>query len=122
MCVLIAYALAFHWLDADADRAVTVSFLTLAFARQWHVFNMRAHGTSLIRNPITTNPFVWGALLLSSGLLLIGTYLPGLSSILNMVDPGPEGWILILGFSLVPLVIGQTVKLGFKAVNSPKGA
>jgi Ca2+-transporting ATPase len=122
MCVLIAYALAFHWLDADTDRAVTVSFLTLAFARLWHVFNMRAHGTSLIRNPITTNPFVWGALLLCSGLLLIGTYLPGLSSILNMVDPGPEGWILILGFSLVPLVIGQTVKLGFKAVNSPKGA
>ncbi|MGD2037070.1 MAG: cation-transporting P-type ATPase, partial [Desulfobacterales bacterium] len=69
VCVLIAYVLAFRWLGADTDRAVTVSFLTLAFARLWHVFNMRTRGTSLIRNPITENPFIWGALMLCIALL-----------------------------------------------------
>jgi Ca2+-transporting ATPase len=110
VCVLTAYALAFHWLDADTDRAVTISFLTLAFARLWHVFNMRAPGTSLIRNPITTNPYIWAALLLCTALLLSGTYVPGLSLVLDLVNPGTQGWALILGFSLLPLIFGQIAK------------
>jgi Ca2+-transporting ATPase len=118
VCVLIAYALAFHWLGADTDRAVTVSFLTLAFARLWHVFNMRAPGTSLLRNPITTNPFVWGALVLCAGLLLGGVYVPGLSSILVLVDPGSLGWMLIIGFSLLPLIFGQILKQVQPALKS----
>jgi Ca2+-transporting ATPase len=109
-CVLAAYALAFRWLHADKDLAMTVSFLTLAFARLWHVFNMRARGTSLIRNPITANPFVWGALMLCTALLLSGTYLPGLSLVLGMVDPGKRGWMLVVGFSLIPLIFGQLAK------------
>ena len=110
VCVLIAYALAFRWLGADSDRAVTISFLTLAFARLWHVFNMRARGTSLLRNPITTNPFIWGALMLCTALLLSGTYVPGLSLVLDMADPGTDGWMLIIGFSLIPLILGQIAK------------
>lgn len=117
VCVLSAYALAFRWLGADIDRAVTVSFLTLAFARLWHVFNMRARGTSLIRNPITTNPFVWGALVLCTGLLLLGTYVPGLAAVLDMVDPGADGWILIIGFSLLPLIFGQILKAVHQALK-----
>jgi Ca2+-transporting ATPase len=120
VCVLSAYALAFHWLGAATERAVAISFLTLAFARLWHVFNMRVPGTSLIRNPITTNSFVWGALLLCTGLLLGGTYVPGLSRVLDMVDPGPDGWILIIGFSLLPFIIGQIAKEGYKGFKLQK--
>jgi Ca2+-transporting ATPase len=120
MCVLTAYALAFHLLGADTDLAVTVSFLTLAFARLWHVFNMRASGTSLIRNPITTNPFIWGAIILCTALLLIGTYAPGLSLVLDMVDPGAGGWTLIIGFSLLPLIIGQIAKEVLQVAKSEK--
>jgi Ca2+-transporting ATPase len=118
VCVLIAYALAFRWLGADTERAVTVSFLTLAFARLWHVFNMRARGTSLIRNPITTNPFIWGALMLCTALLLGGIYVPGLSLVLDLVDPGRNGWMLIIGFSLMPLILGQITKKVLQAVKS----
>jgi Ca2+-transporting ATPase len=120
VCVLIAYALAFHWLDADTDRAVTISFLTLAFARLWHVFNMRARGTSLIRNPITTNLFIWGAIVLCTALLLVANYVPGLSLVLGMVDPATDGWMLIIGFSLMPLILGQIAKKIFEAEKSKK--
>jgi Ca2+-transporting ATPase len=119
-CVLIAYALAFRWLGADSNRAVTISFLTLAFARLWHVFNMRERGTSLLRNPITTNPFIWGALMLCTVLLLSGTYVPGLSLVLDMVDPGTDGWMLIIGFSLIPLILGQIAKEILQAAESEK--
>jgi Ca2+-transporting ATPase len=109
--VLGAFAAALSWLRLETREAVSISFLTLAFARLWHVFNMRDPGSALLRNDVTRNPFVWGALALCAVLLLAAVYLPGLSLILKLVDPGTSGWSLILGMSLLPLLIGQLVKL-----------
>ena len=89
---------------------MTVSFLTLAFAQLWHVFNMRERGSYLLRNEITRNRYVWGALLLCIGLILIAVYVPGLSTVLRVTDPGLSGWSLIVGASLFPLAVGQSVK------------
>jgi Ca2+-transporting ATPase len=108
--VLGAFALAFTWLHMETESAVTVSFLTLAFARLWHVVNMRDRGSPLVRNEVTRNPFVWGALVLCTGLLLAGVYLPVLSRVLELFRPGINGWILILGASLVPWAVGQGIK------------
>ena len=112
--ILGSFALALTWLNFDATRAATVSFMTLGFTRLWHVFNMRDSNSGLFRNEITQNPYVWGALLLCTGLLLIAVYMPGLSGALRTADPGANGWLLILGMSLVTLVVGQIAKL-FKA-------
>ncbi|MFO7783429.1 MAG: cation-transporting P-type ATPase [Desulfatiglandales bacterium] len=109
--VLAAFALAFMWLEAEEGRAVTVSFLTLAFARLWHTFNMRDPGTAFFRNEVTTNPFVWAALALCAGLLVVAIYLPGLSLVLSLEPPGANGWLLILGMSLVPWAVGQVLKI-----------
>jgi Ca2+-transporting ATPase len=108
--VLLAFRMALTSLGMETDRAVTVSFLTLAFARLWHVFNMREQGSHPIKNDVTRNPFVWWALGLCSALLLAALYLPGISTALDMVPPGTRGWGVILGMSLVPLLIGQGVK------------
>jgi Ca2+-transporting ATPase len=48
-------------------------------------------------------------------LLLAAAYLPGLSLVLRTQDPTPAGWILILGMSLVPFAIGQTLMAVKKA-------
>jgi P-type Ca2+ transporter type 2C len=109
--VLAAFALAFVWLEAEESRAVTVSFLTLAFARLWHTFNMRDTGTAFFRNEVTRNPFVWAALALCAGLLVVAIYLPGLSLVLSLEPPGANGWLLILGMSLVPWAVGQILKI-----------
>jgi Ca2+-transporting ATPase len=108
--VLGAFGFALRFLELDLNRAVTISFLTLAFARLWHVFNMRDRDSNLFKNDVTSNPFVWGALLLCTGLLTAAVYTPGLSFALRMVDPGRVGWALILGASLIPLLIGQVWK------------
>jgi len=110
LSVLAAFAIALTSLEMETDRAVTVSFLTLAFARLWHVFNMRDVESRLVTNDVSRNPFVWGALGLCSALLLAALYLPGISTALRMVPPGTDGWSLIFGMSLVPLFIGQGVK------------
>jgi Ca2+-transporting ATPase len=110
LSVLGALAIALFLLNMEKQQAVTISFLTLAFAQLWHVFNMRDSGSGLIRNNIVRNPYIWGALALCSGLLLAGIYLPGLSHVLKVMNPGFTGWMIVIGMSLIPLVIGQILK------------
>ncbi|MHB8862329.1 MAG: cation-translocating P-type ATPase [Pirellulaceae bacterium] len=108
--VLTAFALALTWLEMPTEQAVTVSFLTLAFAQLWHVFNLRDAGSGFVRNDITRNPFVWGAVVLCIGLLLAAVYVPGLGKVLQVVEPGRTGWLLLLGMSFVPWIVGQLLK------------
>ncbi|NBC18685.1 MAG: HAD-IC family P-type ATPase [Bacteroidetes bacterium] len=108
--VLGALALARSWLGMDVEAAVTVSFLTLAFAQLWHVFNMRDRGSHPLRSQITRNPYVWAALGLCIVLLLGAVYVPGISTVLDVHPPGWAGWGLVLGMSFIPLVLGQLYK------------
>ena len=114
LSVLGALALAIIWLKMDNEHAITVSFLTLAMAQLWHVFNMRDSGSGFFRNDITKNPYVWGALVLCIGMLVVAVYTPGLSYVLHVKDPGKEGWLLIIGMSLIPWFVGQVMKSSWK--------
>jgi len=107
--VLGSLAIALIWLGKNNVSAVTISFLTLAFAQLWHVFNMRDSGSNLWVNEITKNKWVWGALLLCIGLLCLAVYMPVLSDVLNTVNPGKDGWIVIIAMSLFPVLIGQII-------------
>jgi Ca2+-transporting ATPase len=107
LSVLGALAMALFWLNMDEKKAVTVSFLTLAFAQLWHVFNMRDRGSAFFRNEITRNSFIWTALVLCAGLLLMAVYIPGLRDVLRLTDPGRSGWLIVVGMSLIPLIVGQ---------------
>ena len=89
------------------DEAVTVSFLTLAFAQLWNVFNVRDVTSGIFRNEVTENAYVWGALALSTLILVGAVYLPGISLALSTAPIGLEGWLVVLGMSLLPLVVGQ---------------
>ena len=109
--VLGALALSLLWLHLDTPRAVTVSFLTLAFAQLWHVFNMRDARSGMFRNDVVSNTYVWGALGLCTLLLLGAVYLPFLAHVLKVVRPDAAGWSVILGMSALPLIGGQAGKL-----------
>jgi Ca2+-transporting ATPase len=110
LSVLAVFWLAFQ-LGMSTQEAVTVSFLTFGFARLWHVFNMRDADAPLIRNEVTTNRYVWIAIAIGIALLLGATYLPVLGDVLSLVAPSGTGWALIAAGSVVPLVIGQVVKV-----------
>ena len=110
VATLISFALAQFWLGMDAKTAVTVSFTTQALSEVFHVFNMRIRGTSPFFNDVTRNPYVWAAVVLCSGLMVGAIYLPGLSHVLGLTDPGAQGWGLILGVTGVQLLLSQTLK------------
>ncbi|MBA3004203.1 MAG: cation-transporting P-type ATPase [Desulfurivibrio sp.] len=111
LSVLGALVVALNWLAMDTTQAVTVSFLTLAFAQIWHVVNMRDHNAPFFNNVITRNPFIWGAAALCTAMLVATIYLPGLSDILKVSDPGIRGWGLVLMMSVVPVIVGVPISM-----------
>ncbi len=119
LSVLGAMAIALLVLEMSEREAVTISFLTLAFAQLWHVFNLRDKNSGLINNAIIRNPFIWGALLLCSFLLLLTVYVPLLANVLKVSNPGRDGWALIIGMSLLPLLVGQISLVILKTAGKP---
>ncbi len=107
LSVLGALLLALKWFNMEVRQAVSVSFLTLAFVQLWHVFNMRDIGSGILKNDITRNIYVWGALSLCILLILCAVYIPSFADVLKIVDPGKKGWILVIVMSVLPLIVGQ---------------
>lgn len=113
--VLGAFFVAVSVMKLDQTGAVTVSFLTLAMAQLWHVFNMRESGSGLFNNTVVKNKWVWGALAFCLLLLLLAVYVPGIAQVLKITPPRLIDWLLITIASLVPLLVGQI----WKSINLP---
>jgi len=111
IAVLGSFWLALNWLKIGDEQAITISFLTLAFTQLWHVFNLRGPGGSLFRNNITRNPYIWGALILCTVITIGAVYLPGPARILKLTNPGFAGWMVVLGMSIFPLLVGQVWRI-----------
>lgn len=97
-------------LELEGDALVTVTFLTLAFSQLWHVFNMRQPKAGIFRNEVTRNKWVWGALLLCTGLLVGPIFIPPMAEVLHLVSPTNAMWLTILATSLAPLVVVQLIQ------------
>jgi Ca2+-transporting ATPase len=98
-----------HWLNLDATATVTVTFLTLAFAQLWHVFNMRDPRSRPVVNEVTRNGWLWGALLLCAGLLAAPPYLASAAHLFDLTPLNAEMWSVVLIFSLAPLIVTQAI-------------
>ncbi|MFW6099198.1 MAG: cation transporting ATPase C-terminal domain-containing protein [Thermodesulfobacteriota bacterium] len=64
----------------------------------------------MLDNVITRNPYMWGAIGFCILLLLAAVYVPGLSQLLRTEAPGFRGWLVILGMSFLPFVVGQILR------------
>jgi P-type Ca2+ transporter type 2C len=106
-----ALALSQLVLHLDSRSLVTVTFLTLAFAQLWHVFNMRHSRSGLIANEVTRNLWLWGALALCTVLLALPPYLAPVAHVLHLAPPTPAMWVIVLGLSVAPTIVIQAVML-----------
>jgi Ca2+-transporting ATPase len=106
IAVLGAFFVALGPLGMSEEAAVTVSFLTLAFSQIWHVFNMRGDDANIFKNDITSNRWVWGAIGLCLVLIIGAVTLPVLSDVMTLTADGMTTWLVALGASLIPLILG----------------
>jgi Ca2+-transporting ATPase len=107
-CALGAHACVSLGFGYGEARAVTVAFLTLAFAQVLHVFNMRDRGSRFFRNEIVRSPWVWGAVVLCAVLLLGAVYVDPVSRVLHLPPPDGHGWLVILLSASFTWLAGQS--------------
>ncbi len=108
--VLFSLFFASKVLEIKPENITTISFFTLAFAQLWHVFNIIDDDSGFFDNQIVKNPWVWISLIFCSVLMITLIYIPAVSDVLKLVNPGVNGWLTIIGFSLLPLLFGQILR------------
>ncbi|MGV7967558.1 cation-translocating P-type ATPase [Mycobacterium kansasii] len=104
---LLALVAARYGLEYDTATTTTVSFVTIALAQLWHVFNMRGPRSAVLCNAVTRNRLVWCALAICLGLIAAAFTIPVLAKALQIQALGIQGWALALGCSVLPLAAGQ---------------
>ncbi|AJY45533.1 ATPase [Martelella endophytica] len=105
--VFLALVIARLVLHLDHQATLTVTFLTLGFVQLWHVFDMAGTSAGMLNNEVTRNPWVWGAILLCSGLLIGPTLAPPHADVLGLTSPTALMWCLIAAASLLPVLAGR---------------
>jgi Ca2+-transporting ATPase len=90
---------------------VTTTFLTLAFAQLWHVFDMRGSRSGPVFNEVTRNPWVWAALALCAALLVVPAYWSQMAELLHLAPRTLTMWSIVAGCSLAPMLLIQLVRL-----------
>jgi len=109
--VLMAVFYCREFISSDPKILNNLAFVTLAFAQLFHVFNMASPKSKLFVNEITSNRFVWFAIVICSGLMILVFVIPQFRFILGLSLLPKSVWLLAVFASLIPVLIIQTYKL-----------
>jgi P-type Ca2+ transporter type 2C len=104
LSVILAVLYTKYYITEDEIVLNNIAFITLSFAQLFHVFNMSSLHSKLIVNEITTNKFVWFALLICVGLLALVFIVPELRLVLKLNVLSPQLWIVAILAGLLPLI------------------
>ena len=97
-------------LKLNWDIINNMAFYTLVFAQLFNVFNMPKRSESFIKNEVTKNSWIWGAILISL-LITLGAYLaPPVAEALALLPLSFEQLGLTALFALGAVVLAQLVK------------
>jgi Ca2+-transporting ATPase len=120
---LAAFAIGMSWYGDEGtglSHAVTISFMTLALAQTFHAFNARSQMDSAFNSRLFTNKWLWGAIGMCILLQLAAVYVPFLQAVLHTVPLSLTDWGLVLGFSVLPILIVELVKLFRRLTMNPQ--
>lgn len=109
--VLGVYIVAHFVLRYESQLLVSMSFATLALAQLFHVFNMRHGKSNIFNNDVLWNPYIWGALLLCIGLILLAMWWPSVSAVLHLQALTGKQWLWVVIAASIPTLIIQTAML-----------
>ncbi len=118
---LLLYALpliAPHLLSASPDNvaemrghARTMAFTLLALSPLFHAFNCRSPLTSITRQPVFANRFLWIAITLSASVHQITIFVPALRPIFRTHLLSATEWGLVIGLSALPIPVVELSKV-----------
>jgi Ca2+-transporting ATPase len=120
---LAAFAVGMSWYGSEGNglrHTVTISFMTLALAQTFHAFNARSQMDSAFNKRLFTNKWLWGAVVMCILLQLAAVYVPFLQTVLRTVPLNLSDWGVVLGFSVLPVIVVEFLKLGYRLIASSK--
>ncbi len=103
-----------QYITPDDKIANNVAFITLAFAQLLHVFNMSALDSKVFINDITKNKYVWLAVVICTGFMVLVFVSPQLRVVLDLDFLPMKIWIVSILASLIPLLLIQLHKIILK--------
>jgi Ca2+-transporting ATPase len=108
----ISALVAFRYeLPVGLARARTICFAILAIGPLFHAFNCRSKTRSIFSLGLFSNKALWGATLIGIGLEALTTQVPALHPLFKTGPLDGRAALWILGMSLLPLALGELVKL-----------
>ncbi|HEU4450637.1 MAG TPA: cation-translocating P-type ATPase [Gaiellaceae bacterium] len=96
--------------SGEIDEARTMAFTTLVLAQLFNCFNARSDRTSAFHN-LFTNPWLWGAVALSSALQVAVVQLPFLNDAFGTTPLPLDGWLTCVALASMVLWAGEGRKL-----------
>ncbi len=94
-----------------------ITFYTLLLAQLWNVFNLPEKGVPFFKNQITQNKFIWYALVLCVGLVILSYVIPQIRQALSLVPLETSLLILVIAASFVPVGLVLLFKRVFKIIQ-----
>ena len=114
LAVMAALIYCHQTMKIDNKIENNVAFITLAFSQLFHVFNMSSVGSHLFINDVTKNKFVWLAILICTGIMVLVFALPEMRLVLGLAELPVNMWVVCIVASLLPLLIIQIYKRIFE--------
>lgn len=96
-----------HYTAAEVNN---MAFYTLILGQLLNVFNLPKRNASFFRNEVTSNPYVWYAIIISLLLVVFAYLIPVVNDVLNLVPLGLDEFAAIAAFSLLSLFLSQLAK------------
>jgi len=87
-----------------------MAFYTLIFAQLLNIFNMPRRQLSFFRNEVTSNPWIWWAIVICILLTLLAYLIPPAARVLSLVPLTWEQVRLVILFGFGALALSQIVK------------
>lgn len=100
------------------DYARTMAFVVLAASQLFYSLSMRNSSKSIFQVGIFTNKALIGAIIVGFLLQIIVISVPFLATAFGVHGLPLNDWLLVIGFSLVPLIVNEFIKLLTRAKNN----
>lgn len=114
LAVLGIVAYAYLVLELPTETINNMAFYTLVMAQLFNVFNLPKHTESFCINEVTTNIWVWGAIVLSLGITFGAYLITPVAEALSLDPVSMHQLILVVLFALGSLVLAQLTKRSIK--------
>ena len=91
--------------------ARTMAFVVLAASQLFYSLSMRNSKKSIIKIGLLSNKLLIGAIIVGIFLQLVVISVPFLANAFGVHNLSLQDWILVIGFSLIPLIVNEIIKL-----------